>query len=145
MTVDCTDYNHKKAAVDEIVMQLQTSSGKLRQKAIQDNPTYEELVKMGISQEQAKKKTETLPDGEGDQITQAVQEELRRLKGGNKGPGGGQEAAQKVKCKRCCLSRCKGKEGCPAEGKQFNTCQEMGHFTRSSLCLYALFRTRSPV
>ena len=41
---------------------------------------------MGISQEQAKKKAETLPDGEGDQITRAVQEELQRLTGGNKEP-----------------------------------------------------------
>ena len=87
-TVDWTDYNHDKAAVDAIVMQ--TSSGKLRQRVLQDNPSYEELVKMGISQEQAKKKAETLPDREGDQITRAVQEaravqeELRRLTGGKK-------------------------------------------------------------
>ena len=119
---------------------MQTSSGKLRQRALQDDPSYEELVKMGISQEQAKKKAETLPDGEGDQITRAVQEaravqeELRRLTGGKKGPGGGSEAAQKTKCKRCCLSRCKGKESCPAEGKQCHTCKETGHFIRSSLC-----------
>ena len=35
---------------------------------------------------------------------------------------------------RCCLTRCKGKDGCPAEGKQCNVCQETGHFARSSLC-----------
>ena len=83
-TVDWTGYDHDKAAVDAIVMQ--TSSGKLRQKAIQDNPTYEELVKMGISQEQAEKKADTLPDGEGDQITRAVQEEIRKLKDKKKRP-----------------------------------------------------------
>ena len=36
-TVDWTNFNQEKATVDAIVMQ--TSSGKLRQKAIQDNPT----------------------------------------------------------------------------------------------------------
>ena len=61
-------------------------------------------------------------------------QELLRLMGGNKGPGGRSEAAQKAKCKRCCLSRCKGKKGCPAKGKQCHTCLEMGLFTRSSLC-----------
>ena len=48
--VDWEGYDAEKAAVDAIVMQ--TKSSKLQQKAIQDNPNYEELVKMGISQEQ---------------------------------------------------------------------------------------------
>ena len=30
--------------------------------------------------------------------------------------------------------QCRGKESCPAAGKQFQTCQETGHFTRSILC-----------
>ena len=62
--VDWTDYDHKKVAMDLIVMQ--TSSGRLRQKVLQDSPTYEELLNMDISQEQAKKKAEILPDGEGE-------------------------------------------------------------------------------
>ena len=48
--------------MDAIVMQMKST--KLQQKAIQDNPSYGELVKLGISQEQAKKKADTLPDGE---------------------------------------------------------------------------------
>ena len=43
---------------------MQTSSQKLQQKAIQENPKYNEMVDLGISMEQAKKKAESLPDGE---------------------------------------------------------------------------------
>ena len=52
--IDWGDYNAKKAAVDAII--TQTSSAKLQQRAIQENPSYEELVDLGISQEQARKK-----------------------------------------------------------------------------------------
>ena len=53
-TVDWTDYDYVKAAVDAIIMQ--PSSGRLHQKALQENPTYKVLVKMGNSQEKARKK-----------------------------------------------------------------------------------------
>ena len=68
------------------------------------------------------------------QDTQAVQEELRRLNTAYKGPRGRPEAAQKTRCKRCCLTRCRYKEGCLAEVKQCKFCQETGHFARSSSC-----------
>ena len=55
--IDWTNYGADQAAVDAIVMQ--TSSVKLQQRAIQDNPTYDKLVNLGISQEQAKKKART--------------------------------------------------------------------------------------
>ena len=60
--IDWTGYGAEQAAVDAIVMQ--TSSVKLQQRAIQDNPTYDQLVNLGISQEQARRR---LPDGE-DQV-----------------------------------------------------------------------------
>ena len=53
-TVDWTDYNYVKAAVEAII--LQPSSGRLHQKALQENPTYKVLVKMGNSQEKAREK-----------------------------------------------------------------------------------------
>ena len=43
---------------------MQTSSQKLQQKAIQENPKYNEMVDLGISMEQAMKKAESLPEGE---------------------------------------------------------------------------------
>ena len=74
--VDWDGYNAETAVVDAIVMQ--TKSTKLQQKAIQNNPTYEELVKLGISQEQAKRKADALPDVESE-TTRALQLEVRRL------------------------------------------------------------------
>ena len=87
-TADWTDYVHERDAVDTIVMQ--TSSGKLRQKDIKYNQDYKTLIMMSISLEQAKKMPESLPNGEGTQITWMVQEKLRRLNTSKKGPGGGQ-------------------------------------------------------
>ena len=88
--VDWDGYDAEMAAVDAIVMQ--TRSTKLQQKAIQDNPSYEELVKLGISQEQAKKKADSLPDGESE-TTRALQMQVRKLseklsKFGDKPPRG---------------------------------------------------------
>ena len=57
-----TNYGAETATVDALIMQ--TSSQKLQQKAIQENPKYNEMVDLGISMEQAKKKAESLPDGE---------------------------------------------------------------------------------
>ena len=50
--IDWTGYDAEKAFVDAITMQ--TSSDKLRQKVIQENPSYTDLVRLGISMEQAK-------------------------------------------------------------------------------------------
>ena len=57
-----TDYGAETATVDALIMQ--TSSQKLQQKAIQENPKYNEMVDLGISMEQAKKIVESLPDRE---------------------------------------------------------------------------------
>ena len=58
--IDWEGYNAETAAVDAII--CQTSSAKLQQKALQENPSYLELVDIGISQEQAKKKANKLPE-----------------------------------------------------------------------------------
>ena len=65
--VEWDGYNAERAAVDAIVMQ--TRSTKLLQEAIQDNPSYEKLVKMGISQEQAKMKADSLREDQGSRET----------------------------------------------------------------------------
>ena len=74
--VEWDGYNAERAAVDAIVMQ--TRSTKLLQEAIQDNPSYEKLVKMGISQEQAKMKADSLPDGECEK-TRTLEKQVRKL------------------------------------------------------------------
>ena len=70
--IDWTDYDADKATVDAILMQ--TSSSKLRQRAIQENLGYEELVALGISQEQATKKSERMPDAEKETVGRLKQE-----------------------------------------------------------------------
>ena len=57
-----TNYRAETATVDALIMQ--TSSQKLQQKAIQENPKYNEMVDLGISMEQAMKKAESLLEGE---------------------------------------------------------------------------------
>jgi hypothetical protein len=63
--IDWTDYNAEKAAVDAIIMQ--TSSHKLQQRALQENPTYPEMARLGTTQEQARKKADGMPNGKDDE------------------------------------------------------------------------------
>ena len=107
--------------------------GKLQQKAIQDNPNYEELVKMGISQEQARKKSDFLPDGESE-TTRALQTEVRKLAEKLSKVGDKRQGEDERKCKQCCLPRCEGSTRCPARTRRCNKCGELGHFGRSTLC-----------
>ena len=137
--IDWTNYGADQAAVDAIVMQ--TSSVKLQQRAIQDNPTYDKLVNLGISQEQAKKKAEKLPDGEDDTINRLQMEveklkQAQRPKPGGNGQRGSGSATGKAKCAKCCNSRCKdpGGAGCMAASKKCIKCEEVGHFAASTLC-----------
>ena len=125
--IDWTGYGAETAAVDAIIMQ--TSSQKLRQKAIQENPKYNEMVDLGISMEQAKKKAESLPDGEGAETTRALAEEVRQLKQKLE-----KTESSKITCESCMLPRCKGGEKCPAKDKKCHKCEGTGHFTRSPLC-----------
>ena len=128
--VDWDGYNAETAAVDALVMQ--TKSSKLQQKAIQDNPSYEELIKLGISQEQARKKADALPDG-GEESTRAL-EEVRKLKEELHRLGGRLHGGEEKKCTRCLLARCEGGERCPARTRNCNKCGELGHYSKSTLC-----------
>ena len=121
--IDWTGYDAEKACVDAITMQ--TSSDKLRQKVIQENPSYTDLVKLGISMEQAKIKADKMPDGET----------IRRVKH-DKDPKVGRtgEESPRKSCKRCKNPRCRGGEECFARDKICNKCGQKGHFSRSSMC-----------
>ena len=125
--IDWTDYGAETATVDAIIMQ--TSSQKLQQKAIQENPKYNEMVDLGISMEQAKKKAESLPDGDGTDTTRALVQEVRQLKLKLE-----KKESSKDTCRSCMLPRCKGGEKCPAKDKKCHRCEGTGHFTRSPLC-----------
>ena len=90
-------------------------------------------MKLGISQEQAKRKADNLPDGDSE-VTRALQSEVRRLTD-KLGKLGAQHQSQEGKnCNRCLLGRCEGSERCPAKTKKCNRCGEFGHFSKSTLC-----------
>ena len=112
LLIDWTGYNADSATVDAIVMQ--TSSTKLQQRAIQENPSYDELVNLGISQEQAKKKASKLPDGEKETVSR-LQSEVQRLKAKkHKKPAGAYvkkdktDGTKKKSCERCGIWKCTG-------------------------------------
>ena len=122
--IDWAGYGAEHAAVDAIIMQ--TSSSKLQQRALQENPTYPELVDLGISQEQARRKATKLPDGDNEVVS--------RLKDENKKLKDRLKKDDKKKCQKCCLSKCRGGSQCFAEGKKCNKCGGGGHFGLSKLC-----------
>ena len=130
--IDWAGYDHNKAAVDAII--TQTSSPKLRQRAIQENPDYLALVDLGISQEQAKKKSTKLPDGEAETVNR-LKLENKKLKNKLKsGPGSGGKEGSSKRCDKCCISKCKGGATCFAEGKKCTKCGGLSHFQASKLC-----------
>ena len=131
--IDWAGYDHNKAAVDAII--TQTSSAKLRQRAIQENPDYTALVDLGISQEQAKKKSSKLPDGEAEVVNRLKQENKKlknKLKSGS--GAGGKEGSTDKRCEKCCIAKCKGGTSCFAEGKKCIKCGGLSHFQASKLC-----------
>ena len=64
-------YDAEYAVVDAII--IQTSSLKLHQRAIQENPLYKELMDLGISQVQKKKWTK-MPDGDSKRKSRSFKE-----------------------------------------------------------------------
>ena len=77
--IDYNDYNWETAAVDSIIMQ--TSNAKLRERALQDNVTYDQLIKLGISKEQSAKGAAMLEGASGQSVseTASTEEQVRRL------------------------------------------------------------------
>ena len=128
------NYDYEKAAVDAIL--IQTSSTKLRQKALQENPTWNQLVDMGMGQEQAQRKAQSMPDPEENQI-KALQEKVRKLEmeKANRGrrPDRPASRERKTSCRYCAWYRCKDPERCPAKEKECNNCGIKGHFAKSEV------------
>ena len=57
------NYDWQQAVVDAII--LQTSDAALRERALQENVTYDQLLKMGIVKEQSAKDTAFLEQASG--------------------------------------------------------------------------------
>ena len=150
--IDWTGYDASRAAADAIL--LQTSSLKLQQRALQENPDLDQLIALGMSQEQARKKASSLPGGQEEDVNRLRQEnetvnrlrqEVEKLRQENRrsgaprgGPPGRNKANEgaKAKCAKCCTDRCPDPNGlrCMAAGKRCLGCGEASHFARSKLC-----------
>ena len=136
--IDYDNYNWKQAAVDAII--LQTSSKKLRERALQENVDFDNLLKIGIAKEQSEKGAALLEQASGQSSsTNPVDEEVRRLRIENewlKSKGSqNQEFSRQRKdtrvCPRCGSERCSQGTRCAANGKRCSNCGKMNHFARS--------------
>ena len=133
--IDWTGYDATKAAVDALV--LQTSSQKLQQRAIQENPDLDTFIALGMSQEQARKKAASMPGGQEEVVNRLQQENNKlRKKLESKSPQQHPKKGNLARCSRCCMAKCPDPDGskCLAAGKACLACGEKSHFTRSKLC-----------
>ena len=120
--IDYTDYNWKTAAVDAII--LQTSSNKLREKALQEHATYDSIMEMGIVNEQSAKGAAMLTKNNTSVDPKHQEEEVRKLQQQN------EQLRKQLKgtCYRCGKpSHAPGKK-CPANGKTCAKCKKLNHF-----------------
>ena len=121
--INFEDYNWKQAAVD--AMLLQTSNPKLRERALQENTKYEDLLKLGIAKELSQKGAALLQKASGQDALACETEEVRRLKLENK------KLRHKLPCSRCTSEACDGRQSCPAMGQQCSKCSKMNHFSKA--------------
>ena len=131
MLIEWTGYDADSATVDALV--TQTSSTKLQQRALQENPTYDELVQLGVSQEQAKKKAARLPDGEKETVSR-LQSKAKKTQPKAYAKKDKSDTAKKKGCEKCGIWKCTGGDSCFALGKSCNACKKTGHFAASKLC-----------
>ena len=118
------NYDWKQAVVDAIL--LQTSNSRLRERALQDNVSYDALVKLGIAKEQSVKGAALL-----DQASARIkiEEEVQRLQIGNKRLKRGKTTNTKW-CYRCGLETCQQNSKCPANEQRCSKCKKMNHYAR---------------
>ena len=117
--IDFTGYDWKEAAVDAIV--LQTSNSKLREKALQENAKYDDIMSMGIVKEQSEKGAAQLAGSDEnfsrDEEVRKLQQENRKLR---------KKITAPIKCGRCNTPHVDNKK-CPANGKQCDKCGKFNH------------------
>ena len=124
--IDYDNYNWQQAAVDAII--LQTSNPRLRERALQENVSYDTLINLGVSKEQSVLGAQKLEkaSGQGSSTQVKIEEEVRKLRTENK------KLRSKAKgpCTRCGNpSGCTGKK-CPANGQKCGKCHKMNHYAK---------------
>ena len=133
--IDYQDYDWKQAAVDAMI--LQTTNAKLRERALQENITFDKLMNMGIVKEQSSIGAGLLEKASGQCSSQIKYEtEVRRLQTENKKLKAKFGTKHKNKaCFRCNKEDCPRGSKCPANGKLCSYCNKMNHF--ASACRFA--------
>ena len=127
--IDYENYDWKQATVDAIL--LQTSSPKLRERALQENVTYEALLRLGIAKEQSVKGAALLEKASGQSSNTAdVEEEVRRLKFENGKLKSKLSYSGTQSCGRCGRKSCQQGTKCPANGQKCSKCKKMNHFAK---------------
>ena len=125
------DYDWKQATVDAIL--LQTTSPKLRERALQENTSYDALMTMGIAKEQSAKGAALLEQASGSstRVRVKAEEEVKRLQFENLKLKGREKL-----CHRCGYDSCKQGTKCPANGQRCHKCGKENHLSRA--CKYPL-------
>ena len=120
------NYDWQQAVVDAII--LQTSNAALRERALQENVTYDQLLKMGIVKEQLAKGAAFLEQASGQQSVKVkMEEEVRRLQSENKQLKSKMSQRQ---CYHCGREKCPQGSKCPANGQKYSKCKKMNHFAK---------------
>ena len=127
--IDYTGYDWRMAAVDAMV--LQTANARLREKALQDNISYDQLMTMGVTKEQSEKGAAQLAGGiQGIQIKE---EDIRKvqLKHSRNHSKVKDSSFKERTCNRCGYEKCQGGKRCPANGKRCAKCGKSDHFAQA--------------
>ena len=113
----------------------QTSCPMLRQRALQENTTYDSLVKHSIAEKQFAKGAYLLKQASGQSSLGShinIKEHVRHLQSENKKLKARIESTQRSQshCYRCGRDNCPRGNKCPANGKQCQKYQRMNHFEK---------------
>ena len=122
------NYDWKKATVDAIL--LQTSNSRLRERALQENCSYDDLMKMGVAKEQSARGAALLEkaSGSSSQVRIKVEEEVRKLQLENRDLKS--RLSENAKCTRCGSENC-SKSRCPANGRKCSVCGKANHLAQA--------------
>ena len=124
--INYDNYDWQQAACDAII--LQTSNTALRERALQENVTYDQLLKMGIVKEQSAKGAAFLEQASCQQsVRVTMEEDVGRLQSENK------QLKSKMSQQQCyCCGREKCPQGskCPANGKKCSKCKKIESFCK---------------
>ena len=134
---DWREYDQSKAARDAILFQMEDK--KLRRKIIAEDQSLEDVIKMGIANEQATKAADRFkpkPEQEAPQTRiAALEEQVRALKSaGSSKKASGQVGDKKTVQCRTCTRPTHGEGKCRALTATCHACQKVGHYKGSKAC-----------